>query len=278
MKQSLFAASICIFLAPACSKKEEAGQPDKMATPTEAAKAAKTETEPKEPAPAKEEPQKKAEDNQPVAIRATTTEDLKTYTADIAGQGTLYATLHTSEGDIHCSLLEREAPRTVANFVGLARGLHPWRHPRTGEIQLSESKEEGAPKFKPLYKDILFHRVIPNFMIQGGDPLGMGTGGPGYRFQDEFDNSALHSKPGTLSMANSGPNTNGSQFFITEVPTPHLDKRHSVFGYCNEIDLVKSIARMPASGSRPNTDIVLKSIDFSRSKKAPKSKKRKKRG
>ncbi len=143
-----------------------------------------------------------------------------------------YATFETSAGKIGVKLLPERAPKTVANFVGLATGAKEWTHPRTGQ----KSKT-------PLYDNTVFHRVIPNFMIQGGDPLGTGTGDPGYRFEDEThpdDNF----KPGLLAMANAGPNTNGSQFFITEVATRHLNGRHTIFGevVCG-FELVGKIAR-----------------------------------
>ena len=134
-------------------------------------------------------------------------------------KGPLYATLKTSMGDIVIQLFEDKAPKTVANFVGLASGTKEWTDPKTGE------------KVKrPLYNGTIFHRVIPGFMIQGGDPLGNGTGGPGYKFEDEFSPELRHNKPGIISMANAGPNTNGSQFFITHKETPFLDGKHSVFG------------------------------------------------
>jgi len=129
-----------------------------------------------------------------------------------------YAVFDTTEGSFTVRLFEKEVPKTVANFVGLAEGTKEWRDPSTGE------KKTG-----PYYDGIIFHRVISGFMIQGGDRLGTGTGGPGYNFGDEFHPSLRHSRPGILSMANAGPNTNGSQFFITLGPTPHLDNRHSVF-------------------------------------------------
>jgi peptidyl-prolyl cis-trans isomerase A (cyclophilin A) len=171
--------------------------------------------------------------------------------------GPLFATLKTSLGDIKVRLFEDKAPKTVENFVGLATGAKEWTDPKTNQ------------KVKrPLYNGTVFHRVIPNFMIQGGDPLGRGTGGPGYRFADEFHPDLRHSKPGILSMANAGPNTNGSQFFITHVPTPHLDNRHSVFGEVVEgQDVVVKIGNVPRGAQdRPQTDVVLREVVISRGK------------
>jgi len=143
-----------------------------------------------------------------------------------------YATFQTSMGKIVCKLYEKEAPKTVANFVGLAEGTKEWTHPAS----------KGKMK-TPLYSGTVFHRVIPKFMIQGGDPLGNGTGNPGYRFEDEFAPGLTFNVPGRLAMANSGPNSNGSQFFITEVPTPHLNNIHTIFGQVIEgQDLVSKIA------------------------------------
>ena len=130
-----------------------------------------------------------------------------------------YAILETSQGEIVCRLFEKEAPKTVENFIGLAEGTKEFTDPKTGQ----KTK-------RPFFDGLSFHRVIPQFMIQGGCPLGTGTGGPGYRFADEFHASLRHNAPGKLSMANSGPNTNGSQFFVTVAATPWLDNRHSIFG------------------------------------------------
>ena len=163
----------------------------------------------------------------------------------------LYATFQTSMGDLVAELYPRRAPETVANFVALAEGTKKWTDPKTREQTQ-----------RPLYAGTVFHRVIPNFMIQGGDPLGTGRGGPGYRFADEFDPSLRHDGPGVLSMANSGRNTNGSQFFITEKATPHLDNKHSVFGKVTEnVELVGQIARVKTQGgNRPLVPIILKDV------------------
>ena len=171
----------------------------------------------------------------------------------------LYAAINTSMGSIVCKLFEKEAPLTVANFVGLARGAKEWTDPKTGE------------KLKrPLYNGTIFHRVIPKFMIQGGDPLGNGTGGPGYEFRDEFHPSLKFDQPGRLAMANSGPNTNGSQFFIAEVPTPHLNNLHTIFGQVVEgQELVTQIANVPKAGERPRTPVVIKNIRIQRFPLAP---------
>ncbi len=147
----------------------------------------------------------------------------------------MYATFHTSLGKIVCKLYEKEAPKTVANFTGLAHGTKEWTHPAT-----------KAKKKEPLYNGTVFHRVIPGFMIQGGDPLGKGTGNPGYFFEDEIVATLTFDRPGRLAMANrgGGTNTNGSQFFITEVPTPHLNGQHTIFGQVVEgQELVGKIAR-----------------------------------
>lgn len=171
----------------------------------------------------------------------------------------LYAIFETSMGKITVQLYEKEAPKTVANFVGLAEGTKEWTDPKTGK-----------PVKKPFYDGLIFHRVLPKFMIQGGDPLGNGTGGPGYRFEDEFSPNLKFDRPGRLAMANSGPNTNGSQFFITEVPTDWLSNRHTIFGQVVEgQDLVDKIARVPQDekmGNRPLTPVVIEKLTILRQK------------
>jgi peptidyl-prolyl cis-trans isomerase A (cyclophilin A) len=167
----------------------------------------------------------------------------------------VYATFKTGMGDIVVELFEDKAPKTVANFIGLASGTKEWTDPKTGE------------KVKrPLYTGTIFHRVIPGFMIQGGDPLGNGTGGPGYRFEDEFHPDLKHNKSGILSMANAGPNTNGSQFFITHKATPWLDGKHTVFGeVIKGQDVLDAIAKVGRdSRDRPNQEIVIQQVIISR--------------
>ena len=166
-----------------------------------------------------------------------------------------YARFVTNEGNFTVRLFDQEAPRTVENFVGLAEGTKQWSDPRTNQkVQ------------KPYYDGTIFHRVIDGFMIQGGDPLGQGIGGPGYNFADEFHPKLRHNKAGILSMANRGPNTNGGQFFITLAPTPHLDDRHAVFGEVVEgMDVVGKIGGTPTGDrDRPVKDIVIQHVTIER--------------
>ncbi len=165
------------------------------------------------------------------------------------------ATLDTSMGSITCELLPQYAPMTVLNFVELAEGSREWTDPRTGmKVQ------------RPLYNGTIFHRVIPGFMIQGGDPLGRGTGGPGYRFEDEIAEELKFDGPGLLAMANSGPDTNGSQFFITLAPTEHLNGKHTIFGRdCEPMEVAEAIAGVTRDRrDKPETDVVIRTIQIGR--------------
>jgi peptidyl-prolyl cis-trans isomerase A (cyclophilin A) len=169
----------------------------------------------------------------------------------------LYATLTTTLGPVRIKLFPDHAPKTVRNFVGLAEGGTEWTDPRNGQKTTA-----------PLYDGTLFHRVISGFMIQGGDPLGTGTGGPGYRFADEFHPELQFDRPYLLAMANAGPGTNGSQFFITVGPTPHLNRRHTIFGEVADQasrDVVDAIATTPTGPmDRPRTDVVVQSVSVER--------------
>jgi peptidyl-prolyl cis-trans isomerase A (cyclophilin A) len=168
----------------------------------------------------------------------------------------VYATFDTSEGTIVVRLFEAEAPITVKNFVELAEGSREWTHPHT-----------RAKSKTPLYNGTIFHRVIPDFMVQGGDPAGTGMGGPGYQFQDETKGSPhKFDKPGKLAMANSGPGTNGSQFFITVAATPWLTGNHTIFGEVVEgQDIADKITKLPRNRQdKPNNDVVLKSVTIER--------------
>jgi peptidyl-prolyl cis-trans isomerase A (cyclophilin A) len=180
---------------------------------------------------------------------------LEQATKGLAGSASapLVAVIDTSKGKFTCELFDKQAPITVANFVGLARGVRPWLDPKTKQWVK-----------KPFYDGLIFHRVIPGFMIQGGDPLGVGTGGPGYQFKDEIAPD-LHHGPGTLAMANAGPNTNGSQFFIDEVEATWLDNHHTIFGQCREVETVTAIAAVPRdTADKPTQPVVIRSITFAR--------------
>jgi peptidyl-prolyl cis-trans isomerase A (cyclophilin A) len=168
----------------------------------------------------------------------------------------LTATLHTTEGDIEIDLFDERAPRTVENFVGLATGEQEWEDPDTGETVEDD----------PLYDDVPVHRVIEDFMIQTGDPEGTGRGGPGYTFDDEFHDDLRHDSAGKVSMANRGPDTNGSQFFITLDAQPHLDDKHAVFGeVIDGMDVVEAIGSTPTGrGDEPLQDILLESVEIHR--------------
>ncbi|EPX58727.1 Peptidyl-prolyl cis-trans isomerase [Cystobacter fuscus DSM 2262] len=167
----------------------------------------------------------------------------------------LFATFQTNQGDIVVKLFSKDAPLTVANFVGLSTGEQKWTDPRSGQ------QKENTP----LYQNVIFHRVIPEFMIQGGDPLGQGIGTPGYNFEDEFKSGRTFDKPGILAMANRGPGTNGSQFFITVSTPQHLNGRHTIFGeVVKGYEVVEKISRVEtAGGNKPTKDVVLKKVAIS---------------
>jgi peptidyl-prolyl cis-trans isomerase A (cyclophilin A) len=174
-----------------------------------------------------------------------------------------YAILNTSLGTIKCELYSDKAPKTVANFVGLAEGTKEWTDPRT--------KKKVKRRF---YDDLTFHRVIPGFMIQGGDPLGNGTGDPGYKFEDEFAPGLTFDRPGRLAMANAGPNTNGSQFFITVAPTSHLDNRHTIFGQVVQgQDVANKIASVPRDArDKPLQPVIIKKVTIQQESGEPSAK------
>jgi len=184
-------------------------------------------------------------------------EELETrYTKDIQGDGPLFAVLVTSKGTIHCELFEALAPRTVDNFVGLARGLKNWRDPATRKTVQ-----------RPFYDGLTFHRVVSDVLIQSGDPTGSGMGDPGYFILDEFAEGLAHDTPGTLSMVQSRPNGNGSQFFITVAAAPQFDGRYPIFGRCEDLDVITAISQVDTGDSRvqkPREPVVLEAVTFER--------------
>jgi peptidyl-prolyl cis-trans isomerase A (cyclophilin A) len=201
------------------------------------------------PAPSTEKPAPAPEAAAPPAVDTTKP------SAAQHGPG-VYAHITTNHGAMLARLFDKEVPKTVENFVGLAEGKKQWRNPRTNTMVR-----------RPYYTNLTFHRIIPGFMIQGGDPEGTGMGGPGFTFADEFNPKLRHNKAGILSMANAGPNTNGGQFFITLVPTPHLDDRHSVFGELVEgTDVLRAIGKVPTSSpnNAPLKPVVIKSVRIER--------------
>ena len=221
----------------------------------------KPEPKPPEPLPAPEQD-----------VKPPTAADLPEYEKNIPGNGKkLMATIDTSEGTLHCELFGDKAPATVANFIGLATGQKAWRDPKSGEIE----------KGKPYFDGITCHRVIPDFMMQCGDPTGTGTGGPGYVFDNEIDRS-LEMSPGTLAMANAGTSpegggTNGSQFFVMEGSKPGLVGGYSIFGRCKEVDVVKKVTHVPVmcattetnpctpdTADRPKSPVTIKKVTISK--------------
>jgi peptidyl-prolyl cis-trans isomerase A (cyclophilin A) len=182
-----------------------------------------------------------------------------------AASGEPTAVIHTTAGDMHCKLFPKEAPIGVANFIGLADGTKDWTSP------ISHQKKHGVP----LYDGTIFHRVIPDFMIQGGDPAGNGSGDPGYKFKNETSPGLKFDRPGRLAYANAGPDTNGSQFFITEVPYPSLNGGYTIFGQCDDatVQLVKKIARMASDprDNRPLSPVKITHIDIQQGAAASKA-------
>jgi len=177
------------------------------------------------------------------------------WTGKAAAGVELYATVETNKGTFTAKLFSKDAPKTVQNFVGLATGEREWRNPATGEMK------RGVP----LYDGLIFHRTIPGFMIQGGDPLGNGTGNPGYQFEDEFQSGRTFDRVGLLAMANAGPATNGSQFFVTVATPAHLNNRHTIFGeVVKGYEVVEAISKTPTGSlNRPVEAVVIQHITVS---------------
>ena len=200
---------------------------------------------------------KSTEPSQETAQPAASAQPAPAAEAPVKPLGSKYAVMKTSKGVVKLKLYGDQSPRAVGNFMALANGTKPWTDPR-----------DGQTKTTPLYNGTIFHRVIPGFMVQGGDPMGDGRGGPGYRFQDEFDPSLQFNRPGLLAMANSGPNTNGSQFFITDGEAPWLNNRHTIFGEVTEgMDVVKAIVAVPRraddGSDRPLQPVYIESVTVS---------------
>ncbi len=178
-----------------------------------------------------------------------------TWTDKVSSGADLYAAIHTNMGTISVKLFSKDAPKTVKNFVGLSTGEREWKNPATGEMK----------KGVPLYNGTIFHRVIEGFMIQGGDPLGTGTGNPGYQFEDEFQSGRTFDRVGLLAMANAGPGTNGSQFFITTSTPTYLNGKHTIFGeVVKGFEVVEAISKVPKQpGDRPIQPVVIENISIS---------------
>jgi peptidyl-prolyl cis-trans isomerase A (cyclophilin A) len=173
-------------------------------------------------------------------------------TKGLKGSGALTATIDTSNGSLTCKLYDDKAPNTVANFIGLARGVRPWKDPHGDWVK------------RPAYDGTTFHRIIKGFMIQGGDPVGNGTGEPGYTIKDEIWPGAKHDRAGLLCMANRGPNTNGQQFFITDAAAAHLDNNYTIFGECSPEQTIHDIASVPLRGEKPTTPVTIKDVTIAR--------------
>lgn len=247
-------ASLSFFVA--CLDKPPGLPPEAPAEPRPAPTTESEARRPPEPAP-RARPKPAPE----VPVDAPNGEDpahgkfsLADATAGLEGTGALVATIQTSMGDMRCKLFADRAPTTVANFVGLARGVRPYKSPFTQRWVK-----------KPIYDGTTFHRVIKGFMIQGGDPLGSGTGEPGYVIPDEIWAGSTHDHAGQLCMANRGPNTNGAQFFITDAPVTRLDGKYTIFGECSPTSVVRAIASVPkGDADRPNEEVRIDRVAITR--------------
>jgi peptidyl-prolyl cis-trans isomerase A (cyclophilin A) len=235
-------------------KKEE---PAPTPAPTEPAPTAPTPTAPTPTPTAPTPTPAPAANNAGEEVRETVAADLAWTLEGLPGEGDkIKAVIKTSEGTLNCELFADKAPLTVANWVGLATGKKAWMHPETKQVM----------KNTPFYDGLTFHRVINNFMIQGGDPLGQGIGGPGYTIAEETRPDLKH-LPGTLSMAKTmQPHSTGSQFFVMEVAKPDLDNGYSVFGQCKEVDVVKKITALRGPGDRPTKKVTIDKVEISRTK------------
>jgi peptidyl-prolyl cis-trans isomerase A (cyclophilin A) len=247
-----------VILAAGCEHKKKSAD----VTPPKTDEGTKPATNPDKPAATVDPAPVKPPEPAPLpssadTVREPVAADLAEYMKDLPGKGDkLEAEIKTSEGTFHCDLFADKAPMTVANWVGLATGKKAWKNPRTGETM----------KKTPFYDGLKFHRVIPQFMVQGGDPLGNGTGGPGYDFAEETRPDLVH-EPGTLSMAKtSAPHSTGSQFFIMEARKTSLDNGYSVFGKCKEVDLVKKITALgdPNNNDMPTKDVTIQKVTITR--------------
>ena len=243
--------------ATGCGAPQEPAQPSQApaATPAPTAAPATPAAPAEKPTPPPETPAPSTEKPAAAAPEAAATADASKPSAAKYGPG-IYAHFTTTKGNFIVKFFDKDAPKTVANFVGLAEGKKPWTDARS-----------GRQVRRPYYRNVLFHRVIPNFMIQGGDPEGTGTGGPGYTFDDEISPNHKHNKAGIVSMANRGPNTNGGQFFITVAAYPSLDGKYSIFGEVVEgLENVVAISKVPRSqgNNRPLTDVVINTVRIER--------------
>lgn len=244
-----------LLLTPLSCKSEVVPEPDRApeTRPASAAQAQTTSTPAQSPAPPTSRARKVTA--KPTASVPASPDDpakgefsLADATKGLVGKGALTAVIETDLGAITCTLLDDKSPVTVANFVGLARGLRPWKSP------------DGAWVKKPAYDGTTFHRVVKGFMIQGGDAAGTGAGEPGYVVPDEIWDDAYHDRAGQLCMANRGPNTNGAQFFITDGPAPHLDGKYTIFGECGPIEVIHKIGAVEVKGERPASPPKIKKV------------------